>query len=575
MVRRARVIRLPSLLDWQASDVCLLRNAIHAAPCAIARRIATAWACQSAGVASTSWKSTRYSIRGMPAEWQSNEVRAPAVRCIEVAEEEAGQRIDNYLIARLKGVPKSHIYRILRSGEVRVNSSARRSPHKRGRRRPLRIPPVRVAERDDAAAARRTSELPILFEDDRLLAIDKPAGLAVHGGSGVSFGVIESLRAHAPRRALPGARAPPRPRHLGRAAARQEAQRADGAARAACASATWTSATSRWSRALAQREAARAPVAAQVRARRGRAARRASSDEGQEAETVFHLQSSAARRSSLLEAELLTGRTHQIRVHLAHLGLPDAGRRQVRRFRAQPGACASEGLKRMFLHAASSRFEHPATGAPARRSRRRCPPELAEVRWRTGLKPRGVNAYDLMVFDWDGTLMDSTAVIVAACRSACRDVGLAGADASARAYVIGLGLHDALGARGARRSTRTGARASSERYRHHFLAREHEMPLFDGVLRDARRPARRGRTGSPSPPARPARPRPRARQRPGSRRCFDATRCADEGFAKPHPGHAAHADGHDRRRAAARGDDRRHHARPGAGGQCRRAMRSR
>src|SRR6187402_1777724 len=120
-----------------------------------------------------------------------------AVSWIEVAEEEAGQRIDNYLLARLKGVPKSHVYRILRSGEVRINSrrveaSQRVAPGDR-----VRIPPVRVAEREDATPAPHF-RLPVLFEDDGFLAIDKPSGIAVHGGSGVAHGVIESLRSMRP-----------------------------------------------------------------------------------------------------------------------------------------------------------------------------------------------------------------------------------------------------------------------------------------------------------------------------------------------------------------------------------------
>src|SRR5438309_6526758 len=111
----------------------------------------------------------------------SRGVGAPAVSWIEVAEEEAGQRIDNYLIARLKGVPKSHIYRILRSGEVRLNSKRVDASDKVGAGDRIRIPPVRIAERDEAIPAPHF-KLPIVFEDDWLIGIDKPAGLAVHGG---------------------------------------------------------------------------------------------------------------------------------------------------------------------------------------------------------------------------------------------------------------------------------------------------------------------------------------------------------------------------------------------------------
>src|SRR3954467_4228753 len=123
---------------------------------------------------------------------------APAVQWVEVGEEEAGQRIDNYLVARLKGVPKSHIYRILRSGEVRINSQRVEASRKVVAGDRIRIPPVRVAERDEAVPAPHF-KLPILFEDEHLLAIDKPSGLAVHGGSGVAHGVIESLRSMRPQ----------------------------------------------------------------------------------------------------------------------------------------------------------------------------------------------------------------------------------------------------------------------------------------------------------------------------------------------------------------------------------------
>ena len=134
----------------------------------------------------------------MPTEGKTAHSAAPAVRWIEVTEDDAGQRIDNYLLARLKGVPKSRIYRILRSGEVRINSK-RVGPEQKvlaGDR--IRIPPVRVAERDEDVAAPHF-RMPVLFEDEALMAIDKPPGLAVHGGSGVAHGVIESLRSMRPQ----------------------------------------------------------------------------------------------------------------------------------------------------------------------------------------------------------------------------------------------------------------------------------------------------------------------------------------------------------------------------------------
>src|SRR6185503_14104849 len=122
---------------------------------------------------------------------------APAVRWIDVADDEAGQRIDNYLMARLKGVPKSRIYRALGSGEVRVDSRRVEVSHRVAAGERIRVPPLRVAQRGEKAPAPHF-KMPILFEDEALIAIDKPAGLAVHGGSGIAHGAIESLRSMRP-----------------------------------------------------------------------------------------------------------------------------------------------------------------------------------------------------------------------------------------------------------------------------------------------------------------------------------------------------------------------------------------
>ena len=119
----------------------------------------------------------------------------PQVKWLDVDEESAGQRLDNFLLRLLKGVPKSHVYRVIRSGEVRVNKGRAQADTRLALGDEVRIPPLRVAasstEKSTDAPAR---EFPLLFEDEHLLAINKPAGVAVHGGSGVSFGVIEQLR---------------------------------------------------------------------------------------------------------------------------------------------------------------------------------------------------------------------------------------------------------------------------------------------------------------------------------------------------------------------------------------------
>ena len=278
------------------------------------------------------------------------------VRWVEVTEDEAGQRIDNYLLARLKGVPKSHVYRIVRSGEVRINSKRVQASRKIAAGDRIRVPPVRVAERDDASPAPHY-KLPILFEDDHLLAIDKPAGIAVHGGSGVAHGVIESLRSMRPEA-----------RFL------ELVHRLDRETSGVLLIAKKRSALTALHEKLRSRdvdkrylvgvagrfrnEKQRVRLALAKRAAADGGKRVSVSDEGQEAETIFRL---LERRddASLLEAELLTGRTHQIRVHLAHLKHPVLGDDRYGDFELNR-ALRKRGLKRMFLHAARLGFAHPA-----------------------------------------------------------------------------------------------------------------------------------------------------------------------------------------------------------------------
>jgi 23S rRNA pseudouridine955/2504/2580 synthase len=121
---------------------------------------------------------------------------SPRATWLEIDDERAAQRIDNFLLRHLKGVPKSHVYRILRSGEVRVNSGRVKADYRLKAGDRIRIPPVRVSEEKRRA---KPAEFPIVHEDAAILVVDKPAGVAVHGGSGVSFGVIESLRAARPQ----------------------------------------------------------------------------------------------------------------------------------------------------------------------------------------------------------------------------------------------------------------------------------------------------------------------------------------------------------------------------------------
>ena len=285
-----------------------------------------------------------------------------AASWIEVTEDEAGQRIDNYLLARLKGVPKSHVYRVLRSGEVRVNSGRVQASRRVQAGDRIRIPPIRVAEKDESQPAPHF-KLPVIFEDDAFLAIDKPSGIAVHGGSGIAHGVIESLRAMRPdarylelvhrldretsgvllvakrRPALTGLHEMIRTRAMDKrylvavvGRFRNEMQRVRAA--------------------LAKRTLADGGKHVSV------------SESGQEAETVFRRTARGAE-FSLLEAELLTGRTHQIRVHLAHLKHPVLGDDKYGDFELNK-RLRKEGLRRMFLHARSLEFAHPITRVAVR-----------------------------------------------------------------------------------------------------------------------------------------------------------------------------------------------------------------
>ncbi|HEY5307152.1 MAG TPA: S4 domain-containing protein, partial [Casimicrobiaceae bacterium] len=126
-----------------------------------------------------------------------NELSKDAVSWLTVGEDAAGQRVDNFLSRILKGVPKSHIYRILRSGEVRINKGRAGPDARLALGDVVRVPPVRTAapaRTPVAGFVRAGPELPILYEDDALIALDKPSGLAVHGGSGIAQGLIEQLR---------------------------------------------------------------------------------------------------------------------------------------------------------------------------------------------------------------------------------------------------------------------------------------------------------------------------------------------------------------------------------------------
>ena len=285
--------------------------------------------------------------------------QAPRVQLVTIDDNNDGQRVDNFLLSRLKGVPRSWVYRVLRRGEVRVNKGRCKPSQRLHRGDVVRIPPLRLDTRPSGSppnALIRSIESAVLYEDDQLLALDKPSGIAVHGGSGVSFGVIEILRAARPN-----------------APYLELAHRLDRDTSGCLLVAKRRSALVRLQelqRAGRIEKRYRALLAGRIRKGGWRAdlpLRKNTLQSGERvvrvdplgkpAATVFSVVKRFAD-ATLVEATLETGRTHQIRVHAAANGTPILGDEKYgdedanRRFRRA-------GLRRLFLHAASLRFAWP------------------------------------------------------------------------------------------------------------------------------------------------------------------------------------------------------------------------
>jgi 23S rRNA pseudouridine955/2504/2580 synthase len=324
----------------------------------------------------TAVETTSYIEVDVP-EQQQGAVRE-GVRHVEVSEEHAGQRLDNFLKGLLRDVPKSHVYRLLRKGEVRVNGK-RASPEQRLQSRDtIRVPPVRLAPAD--APPRLPQPLlelirkAIVQEDERLIVIDKPAGVAVHGGSGISFGVIEALRALRPDETLElvhrldrdtsgcllVARKPSALRTLHALLREGQFEKR-----------YLTLVRGKWD---LGRKRIDAPLRTDLRVGGERTVKVDAS--GKSAVTEFRPVQFFSNRASLLEVVLHTGRTHQIRVHAAHAGHAVAGDEKYGDA-AFNEAMRELGLERMFLHAHSVGFEWPqgaefSVNTPL-------PPDLARV----------------------------------------------------------------------------------------------------------------------------------------------------------------------------------------------------
>lgn len=316
-------------------------------------------------------------VSGKRAETQSTDQpsqASPQVQLITISDEEADQRIDNFLLRICKGVPKSHIYRILRSGEVRVNKGRIDQTYRLREGDVVRVPPVRIAEKQATGAP--GSEFHILFEDNHLLVIDKPAGVAVHGGSGVSYGVIEQLRASRPQakflelvhrldRDTSGILMLAKKRS---ALTNLHEQIRDGEIDKryfALVHGNWQH----------PRQHIKLPLF-KYNTPEGERRVRVQSD-GLPSHTIFTLVRKFGDYA-LLDAELKTGRTHQIRVHLASSGFPIVGDDKYGDFGLNRSLQKADGnriaLKRMFLHARQITFLHPESGKPVTLSAK-LPPE--------------------------------------------------------------------------------------------------------------------------------------------------------------------------------------------------------
>ncbi len=315
----------------------------------------------------------------------------PQVKTLTIDDDGAGQRLDNYLMRHLKGVPKTHVYRIIRSGEVRVNKGRASAETRLNAGDVVRVPPVRISERvaekaqamaEQVASHAPAKEFAVLFEDDSLLAINKPAGVAVHGGSGVSFGVIEQLRMARPQakflelvhrldRETSGILLVAKKRSALKNLQDQFRERETGKTYLAMVIGQWP----------ANKKVLDKPLHKYLLPDGERRVKVVAKDDpdGMPSLTLVKVRAAGGvvpgthqepvnsdRGYSLLEVTIKTGRTHQIRVHLASEGLPIVGDDKYGDFdsnKALARANSLTPLKRMFLHAWRLQCKHPATGA--------------------------------------------------------------------------------------------------------------------------------------------------------------------------------------------------------------------
>ncbi|WCM90797.1 RluA family pseudouridine synthase [Acidovorax sp. NCPPB 3576] len=330
----------------------------------------------------------KHIIGGKPATDRAPNPAPAAARIVEVDEDSAGQRLDNFLIRHLKGVPKTHVYRIIRSGEVRINKGRASADTRIAAGDQVRLPPVRISDKVAEKAERPAParEFPILLEDEHLIAIDKPAGVAVHGGSGVSFGVIEQLRQARPQakflelvhrldRETSGILLVAKKRSALTHLQDQFRERETGKTYLALVPGTWA----------ANKKVIDTPLHKYLQADGERRVRVTTPEDpdGMRSITLVKVRDQLPARAveglpamSLLEVTIKTGRTHQIRVHLASQGHAIAGDDKYGDFELNK-RLHKHGLRRMFLHAWRLQFAHPSNGERIE-LRAELPPDLAQ-----------------------------------------------------------------------------------------------------------------------------------------------------------------------------------------------------
>ena len=316
----------------------------------------------------------------------------PQVQSVTVDEDSAGQRLDNFLMRHLKGVPKTHVYRIIRSGEVRINKGRVSADTRVAAGDVVRLPPVRISERvaekaqamaEQVASHVPAKAFPVLFEDEQFMAINKPAGVAVHGGSGVSFGVIEQLRMAYPQlhylelvhrldRETSGILLIAKKRSALKNLQDQFRERETGKTYLALALGQWPTNKRVLDKSLHKYLLPNGERRVKVVAK--------DDPDAMPSLTLVKVcptpapaappsaavsAATAGRGFSLLEVTIKTGRTHQIRVHLASEGMPIAGDDKYGDFDCNKVLARADQpvlLKRMFLHAWKFQCKHPLTG---------------------------------------------------------------------------------------------------------------------------------------------------------------------------------------------------------------------